>query len=226
MRQDDGVRRSALVTVLFLSALLAIGPGADVANARREFRSSISRIPENVRDRMTGSSWRSGCPVKIQDLRLVRLTHWNFEGNRRWGKVVVHRWFADEMVRVFRRLYEARFKIRKMHLVDRYGADDMRSMKADNTSAFNCRYAVASGPRRWSVHAYGKAIDVNPVENPYILEGRVLPPAGLAFVDRTRIHRGMAIPGGVLVRAFTAAGWGWGGAWSAPDYQHFSASAR
>ena len=98
-------------------------------------------------------------------------------------------------------------------------------MAADNASAFNCRYAVASGPKRWSVHAHGEAIDVNPVENPYLEGGRVLPPAGRRYVVRT-IHRpGMALPGGVLVTAFAAAGWQWGGRWTAsPDWQHFSAT--
>jgi hypothetical protein len=171
-------------------------------------------------------SWRRGCPVAPADLWRVHVAYWGFDGRRRLGTLVVHREVTGAVAHVFRDLYAARFPIRRIDPVDVYRGSDDASMAADNTSAFNCRYAVASGPRRWSVHAYGKAIDVNPVENPYILEGRVLPPAGLAFVDRTRIHRGMAIPGGVLVRAFTAAGWGWGGAWSAPDYQHFSASAR
>ena len=98
-------------------------------------------------------------------------------------------------------------------------------MAADNTSAFNCRYAVAAGPKRWSVHAYGEAVDVNTVENPYLLGGRVLPPTGQRFTDRTNARRGMALAGGVLVRAFAAVGWQWGGRWSgSPDWQHFSKS--
>jgi hypothetical protein len=96
-------------------------------------------------------------------------------------------------------------------------------MAADNTSAFNCRYAVAPGPKHWSVHAYGEAIDVNTVENPYLEGGRVLPPAGRAFTNRSHYRRGMAVAGGVLVRAFASVGWLWGGRWSAsPDWQHFS----
>jgi hypothetical protein len=96
-------------------------------------------------------------------------------------------------------------------------------MAADNTSAFNCRFVP--GTRRWSAHAYGRAIDVNPVENPYLAAGRVQPPAGRAYLDRTRVRPGMAVRGGVLVRAFAAAGWPWGGRWrGTPDYQHFSAS--
>jgi hypothetical protein len=110
-----------------------------------------------------------------------------------------------------------------MQPVSRYGGSDDRSMAADNTSAFNCRYAVAPGPKRWSVHAYGEAIDVNTVENPYLEGGRVLPPAGKPFTDRHRARPGMAVPGGTLVRAFASVGWLWGGRWTAsPDWQHFS----
>jgi hypothetical protein len=123
-----------------------------------------------------------------------------------------------------RRLYQARFPIRRMVLVDRYRASDFRSIEADNTSAFNCRYV--DGTTRWSEHAYGRAIDVNPIENPYVAgDGSVSHQASEAYVDRTPYRKGMAVPGGVLVRAFAAIGWGWGGSWSGvKDYQHFSAS--
>jgi D-alanyl-D-alanine carboxypeptidase len=98
-------------------------------------------------------------------------------------------------------------------------------MAADNTSGFNCRDAVGAGPKRWSAHAYGLAIDVNTVENPYLDGDRVLPPAGRAYLDRARARPGMAVPGGRLVDASAAVGWQWGGRWAtAPDYQHFSAS--
>jgi hypothetical protein len=110
-----------------------------------------------------------------------------------------------------------------MHPVARYGGSDDRSMAADNTSAFNCRYAVAPGPNRWSVHAYGEAIDVNTVENPYLDGGRVLPPAGRPYLERSHYRRGMAVAGGALVRAFASVGWLWGGRWAgSPDWQHFS----
>jgi hypothetical protein len=130
---------------------------------------------------------------------------------------------TNEVQAAFRRLYAARFPIRRMEPVSAFGGSDDRSMAADNTSAFNCRYAVAPGPKRWSVHAYGEAIDVNTIENPYLEGGRVLPPAGRAFTNRGRYRRGMAVAGGVLVRAFASVGWLWGGRWAAsPDWQHFS----
>jgi hypothetical protein len=171
------------------------------------------------------SSWRPGCPVGPADLRRVRLTYWGFDRRVHPGTLVVHEDVAGELRSVFARLYAARFPIRRMRMVDVYGGNDRRSMAADNTSAFNCRYAMAPGPRRWSAHAYGKAIDVNPVENPYVSGGRVSPPAGAGFRNRSRVRPGMAVAGGVLVRAFDSIGWSWGGRWSGtPDYQHFSAT--
>jgi D-alanyl-D-alanine carboxypeptidase len=169
-------------------------------------------------------SYRPGCPVTPAELRLVRVSHWGFDGEERVGAVVVRSDVARDIVTVFRRLYAARFPIRRLRPIDAYRARDAASLAADNTSAFNCRYAIAPGPKRWSAHAYGVAIDVNPVENPYLDRGLVRPPAGRRYVDRSRVRPGMAVSGGALVRAFAAVGWSWGGRWSSPDYQHFSAT--
>jgi len=98
-------------------------------------------------------------------------------------------------------------------------------MAADNTSGFNCRRAVTSGPPSWSMHAYGEAIDVNPVQNPYLEGGQVQPAEGARYLDRGIVRPGMAVPNGVLVSAFADVGWHWGGRWDlSPDYQHFSLS--
>jgi len=170
------------------------------------------------------SSWRPGCPVAPDGLRLLRISHWGFDDQAHVGSLVVAVSVTDAVLEVFRTLYDARFPIRRMELVDVYGSDDDASMAADNTSAFNCRPAVAAGPAHWSNHAYGLAIDVNPVENPYLLGGEVLPPAGADYLDRAVNRPGMAVDGGVLTSAFAAAGWSWGGLWANPDYQHFSAT--
>jgi len=170
-----------------------------------------------------GRSWRPGCPVGPAQLRTVRVSYVGFDGRAHAGSLVVNRRVTADVATVFRRLYAARFPIRRMTPVAAYGGSDTRSMAADNTSAFNCRYAVAPGAKRWSVHAYGEAIDVNTIENPYLEGGRVLPPAGRAYTNRTNARRGMAVAGGALVRAFASVGWLWGGRWSAsPDWQHFS----
>jgi D-alanyl-D-alanine carboxypeptidase-like protein len=99
-------------------------------------------------------------------------------------------------------------------------------MAANNTSAFNCR--AVTGGSAWSEHSYGWAIDVNPVQNPYVDSGgAVLPPEGSPFLDRSQKVEGLIHAGGTVVRAFEAIGWGWGGRWEDPvDYQHFSLTGR
>lgn len=174
---------------------------------------------------MTGVSWRKGCPVGLRGLRLLTLTNWGFDGQVRIGRLVVHRDVASDLVQVFRDLYAARFPIRRMWLIDAYGGSDFRSIEADNTSAFNCRFV--DGTTRWSNHAYGTAIDVNPIENPYVSGGRTSHAASRPYVHRERRRPGMAYEGGALVRAFDRIGWGWGGRWtSVKDYQHFSENGR
>lgn len=206
-------------------SLLAVAlawPGAGTAGA--PFRGTVSPIGPELREAMTGVSWRPGCPVGLRDLRLVRVTHHTFDGSVRTGRIVVHEDVARAVVRVFRSLYRAGYPVRRMQPIDRYGASDFESIEADNTSAFNCRYV--DGTTRWSEHAYGRAIDLNPIENPYVSSGGgVSHDASRRYVDRSRRLKGMIHAGDAVVDAFAAAGWAWGGYWSgARDYQHFSAS--
>ncbi len=129
------------------------------------------------------------------------------------------------MVRVFRTLLAARFPVAQVRTVEAYGSDDARSMAANNTSAYNCRRTT--GGTGWSEHAYGRAIDVNPVQNPYVRGTTVLPEAGRAYVDRSRARAGVVLAGGPVVRAFAEVGWEWGGSFTGlKDYQHFLASGR
>jgi hypothetical protein len=168
-------------------------------------------------------SWRPGCPVPLRRLRVLTVGYIGFDHAAHSGRLVVNVTAVPALREAFARLRRARFPIRRIELVDRYGASDERSMRADNTSAFNCRRV--SGTRVWSQHAYGLAVDLNPFENPEIDHGRVDPPTAARFADRTRWAPGMVRAGGPAVRAFAAVGWRWGGAWHSPkDYQHFSAS--
>ena len=177
---------------------------------------TAARLSSTDVRRMVGTSWHRGCPVALADLRLVTATYWGFDKRAHTGRIVVHRDVATEVVAVLRRLYP----------VDAYGGSDYRSIEADNTSAFNCRYV--DGTTRWSEHAYGRAIDLNPIENPYVTSsGTTSHPASRRYLRRAPYRRGMAVEGGAVVRAFDAVGWGWGGRWSGDrDYQHFSASGR
>lgn len=171
------------------------------------------------------SSWRSGCPVPPQDLRLLRLSHRGVDGAVRTGELVVAADVLVPVLRAFERLYAARFPVERMVRLDGYGGSDDASMDANNSSAFNCR-RVAGGAS-WSEHAYGRAIDLNPVQNPYVSGSTVAPRAGRAYLDRADVRPGMVVADDVVVRAFAAQGWGWGGTWSsAKDYQHFSRSGR
>lgn len=185
------------------------------------FRSSIAQV--TAAD--LSASWRSGCPVPVADLRAVSVSHWDFAGGVRTGTLIVAATQADAIVAVMRALYQARFPIARMEPVEAFGGSDDASMAANNTSAFNCR--KATGGTSWSEHSYGRAIDVNPVQNPYVKGSLVLPPSGSAYVDRSRTTPGMIHAGDAVVRAFAAQGWAWGGTWtSLKDYQHFSSTGR
>jgi hypothetical protein len=187
----------------------------------------VKPIAGKVRRQVTGSSWHRGCPVPRSKLRLVAVNHWDFNGKIDRGRLIVKRSMAPRMVEAMRALFRHRFPIRRMRLVDHYGADDHRSMNADNTSAFNCR-EVAGQPGTWSQHAYGRAIDLNPRENPYVTSsGFVSPPACAPYADRSRHAKGMVHRGDRAFEAFARIGWEWGGDWNYPkDFQHFSATGN
>lgn len=172
---------------------------------------------------MVGVSWREGCPVPLEQLRYLTVSHVDMEGAVRSGELVVHQDVVEPVVGAMRDLYEMGFPITQMRLVADFGADDNASMRADNTSAFNCR--TIAGTDRWSNHAYGQALDINPLRNPYVRGGSVDPPEGAAYADRSDVRPGMLHAGSPAVHAFTNRGWDWGGAWSSgQDYQHFSAT--
>jgi len=211
-----------VATLAVVVAGLAFVGGADAVSPSF----TAARLSSADVRRMVGTSWHRGCPVALADLRLVTATYWGFDKRAHTGRIVVHRDVAADVLAVLRRLYAARFPIRRMVPVDAYGGSDFRSIEADNTSAFNCRYV--DGTTRWSEHAYGRAIDLNPIENPYVTSsGTTSHPASRRYLRRAPYRPGMAVEGGAVVRAFDAVGWGWGGRWSgARDYQHFSASGR
>jgi hypothetical protein len=183
----------------------------------------VSRaINRTLRAEMIGRSWHAGCPVPISDLRLLQLSYVGFDHVRHKGSLIVNVIVADDVLRVFERLYEIGYAIRRMQPVDAFDGSDFASIEADNTSAFNCR--PATGSNRWSMHAYGEAIDLNPIENPYVSDGQTSHSASVAYLDRSRPRPGMIEPGDQVVRAFRSIGWRWGGNWTGAvqDLQHFS----
>jgi hypothetical protein len=196
-------------------------PKVTTTTVAPSFTASVSAVTAA----QLGHSWHPGCPVGPGQLRLLHLMYWGFDAKAHSGAIVVNTAVAANVIAVFRTLFNERFAIKEMVPVDAYGGSDDAAAAGDDTSGFNCRYAVAPGPPQWSAHAYGEAIDVNDVQNPYIEGNTVIPPAGAAYEDRTDVRPGMAVPGGLLVEAFASVGWQWGGRWTAsPDYQHFSAT--
>ena len=219
--------RRAITSVLAISILIAVTSQApSSATPRPAYVATITRLPDGIRAWMNGISWHPGCPVPLRELRLIRLRYWGFDRQAHMGRLVVHADVARRVAGIFGRLYELSYPIRRMRLVDAYGADDRTSMEHDNTSAFNCRWR-AGQPGVWSQHAFGRAIDVNPVENPYVWSGGVSPWNGAPYVDRTNRRRGMIYHGDPVWWAFRNRSWEWGGDWtSVRDYQHFSLNGR
>jgi peptidoglycan/xylan/chitin deacetylase (PgdA/CDA1 family) len=200
------------------------------------FDGLVSEIDAATRARMIGTSWHPGCPVPIRDLRLLGLDHWGVDGLVRRGHLIVHKDYAVSVLGVFRKLFAEHFPIAHMEPVDAYASPTTnapfadatyRSLAADNSAGFDCRRVAGPGSA-WSEHAYGRAIDINPLENPYVARsGRVSPHGGESYAHRSRKAPGMIHAGDATVRAFASIGWGWGGNWKASkDYQHFSATGR
>lgn len=184
------------------------------------FRSTIS----DVTAADLPSTWRPGCPVGPEWLRRLTVTYRGFDGLEHQGTLIVHLDHVRNVVNVFSQLYAMDFPIERMEPVDAFGGSDDASMAANNTSAFNCR--AVTGGTGWSEHSFGWALDINPVQNPYVRGATVLPPAGREHLTRTAAP-GRILAGDAVVQAFAAIGWSWGGAWTSPrDYQHFSATNR
>jgi hypothetical protein len=172
------------------------------------------------------ASWRPGCPLPVDQLRAIDATYWGFDGRVHRGRIVVGAAQVAAVTSVLLDLFAARYQIHQMEPVDVYGGSDDASVLADNTSGFNCR--LATGGTGWSEHAFGRAIDLNPLENPYVHGTTVLPPQSARFLDRTRTDQGVIHAGDAAVQAFAKVGWPWGGQWPGPtkDYQHFSSTGH
>ena len=223
----QGPRPGAASPAVPVSRALTRVPGAPAPGATTvaAYRARASAIPAWLRRRMTGVSWRPGCPVGLGQLRLLRLSYWGFDHVVHQGQLIVNASAARRLARAFGLLFAARYPIRQMRVVDAFGGSDERSMLADNTSAFNCR--LIPGTTAWSEHAYGLAVDINPFQNPEVAGGAVDPAAAAGWADRSRRSPAVIRHGDAVWRAFISVGWRWGGDWASPkDYQHFSANGR
>jgi hypothetical protein len=196
------------------------------------FQSSIKPLPAAVKSRVVaGGAWHAGCPVPLSELRLLTVSYRGFDGHSHTGQLVVRARYAADLATVFRKLYAIRFPIHHMSLA-MYGSPREWPADRDLTGSFECRQAVPSpctggtGTGSWSEHAYGEAIDLNPIENPYVGCGMSREKASISYLNRSRLRKGMVTQ--QVVAAFRSIGWGWGGSWSGStkDYMHFSQSGH
>lgn len=189
------------------------------------FQSTIQTIPTDIRDKMIGVTWHEGCPIALDELSLLTMSYWGEDNQTHSGQLIIHQTEAKAMVRIFETLYTNQFPLTSMKLMWEFGGSDDASMKANNTSGFNCRRI--KNTTKWSNHSYGKAIDVNPLWNPWVRGNIVDPPEGKDYLDRTSNKPGIIKAGDIVVTAFGKEGWKWGGYWkNTKDYQHFSANGR
>ena len=207
--------------VLVLTAMLLAAP---------PFSSAIQPLAPAERTQLEARFWHAGCPVPLSGLRLLTVSYWDFAGNRQTGELVVNRSAAAPLSKVFRQLYRLRFPIRHLSFAETYGPRRSQPADGDISGSFECRRAVpspcGSGTGHWSQHAFGLAVDLNPIENPYTGCGRTREPKSVPYLNRSRIRRWMVTP--AVFRAIRSIGWGWGGSWagSTKDYMHFSSTGH
>ena len=187
------------------------------------FSATVTAITPEVKERL-GHSWNENNPVPLEELRYLTLTHWGYDGCAHSGELILHHTVCDEVSAVFAELFAKGYPIEKMQLISNYGADDVKSCAANNTSAF-CSRGITGKPNEWSSHSFGTAIDINPLLNPYLKNETVIPANGKSFLDRTLGCKGMITKEDACYQAFSAQGWHWGGDWLSEkgyvDYQHF-----
>lgn len=183
---------------------------------------TVSPAPAEVVER---STWEPGCPVAREDLAWLRLTFWGFDARRHTGELLVNASVVDDVDRVFRRLWEARFPLEQVLIVRSIDEEAPATGDGNGTGGFVCR--ATTGGTGFSEHAYGLALDLNTFQNPYVDDGLVLPELASSYLDRDRVRPGMITATGPVVAAFRDIGWEWGGAWrTLKDYQHFSLRGR
>lgn len=216
------LRLFALPLVLAVLTGLAQASAARTPSRLPRFQSEIQPLPAPLKTGLKRHLWHRGCPTPLSQLRLLTVDYVGFDRNVHRGELVVNADAAVPLRSVFGRLYRLHFRIREMRPLDDTG---------DDTAAFECRDAASSPcpgtppTHTWSEHAYGEAVDLNPIENPYTGCRRTRVKASIPYLNRSRRRPGMV--NGRVIHAFASIGWGWGGSWSGTkDYMHFSATGH
>ena len=186
---------------------------------------SINAIPDSIFALMRGRSYKSDCTIARSSLRYILCLHRDDGGRAIVGEMVVNKAIADDVLHIFRELFEGGYPIERMRLIDYWDADDERAMTANNSSSFNFRFI--SHTRKVSKHGMGMAIDINPLYNPYtktLRNGKTIvePAAGKPYLDRQREYKYKITRGDLCCRLFRKYGFRWGSDWKTmKDYQHF-----
>ncbi|MCK4609391.1 MAG: C40 family peptidase, partial [Gammaproteobacteria bacterium] len=188
--------------------------------AAADFKATTQPLPAAVKQQMQKYTWHKGCPVPLSNLAYLQLSYWGFDNQAHQGALIVNKNLAPEITTIFKDLYQHKFPIAKMKPMYLYHGNDQVSMRANNTSAFNCR-AQTNFSKIFSIHSYGGAIDINPLINPYVYGNKVEPAAAKKYLGKN--VKGSITPNGIVVKDFTKKGWVWGGSWTGKvrDYQHF-----
>lgn len=187
-------------------------------------------ISDAVFGRIYGNSYKKDCRVLRSSLRYLHLLHYTEDGRIKLGEMICHKDIADDLTDIFRKLFEAKYPIENMQLIDNYGADDIRSMEYNNTTCFN--YRTVAGSKKLSNHSLGKAVDINPLYNPYVKRRKdgtykVSPEKGRQYADRTKTFKYKIDRNDLAYRLFKQHGFRWGGDYrSLKDYQHFEKEDR
>jgi cell wall-associated NlpC family hydrolase len=205
---------------IFYAARRLDSVGAIHESPLPEFHSTVESLPDNIKNQMQKYTWHEGCPVTLDDLVYIKLSYWGFDNRSHQGELVVRKDVATDVVAIFQDLYQQKFPLANMQLMDAYKGDDIAADNANNTSAFNCRPQV-NFPKLFSGHSYGMAIDINPLINPYVNGAEVTPPASKKYLTSDAL--GKITKNDPAYQAFISRGWSWGGDWSGKirDYQHF-----
>lgn len=180
------------------------------------FEYKITSLPPNIQKLVKKYVWHPGCPVPLQKLAYVKLSYWGMDHKKHTGFLIINKQLATEIVDIFREIYKARFPIERMEPIP-FNTE----VATNDTSSFYCR-ANRSNPDQYSFHAYGSAIDINSLINPYVREGIVLPAEGKRYLDRSKSVPGKIVRGDKVYQIFVKHGWKWGGDFKhVKDYMHF-----
>ncbi len=229
MKKVKNIRIIKCAGAVCILAMVSVLFGAVIETQAKEYRAGFTyqKLPVRIRKKITGVSYRKNPHIRYKDLRYVRVRYYDFSGEVQDGELIVNRKIAKKTVKIFYELYQMKYPIERMELVDEYGADDEKSMRANNTSAFN--YRTVAGTGKLSKHAMGMAIDINPRINPYINRKGILMPANARGYRCRNVKKCkekyadyMIQPNSKITKIFKKYGFTWGGDWRhSKDYQHF-----